>query len=142
MNKVIASILIGILMLGLAFVGYVYVINWPLPQDEYDVAIVERTLELLAEESEWAQSGDRSCEPHTQELNLYCALRQASIDVSGEFEHRSAALQQVRYAIERQRPGVEYAHRLMDYNNDPKTDFSDLRQVLQEALENLLSTAP
>lgn len=137
MKKVMIAILVGLLVLAIAFVGYVYMINRPLAQNEHDVVILERTIQLLDEEGKWLKSGDRSCENTGPNLNLYCALRQASIDVTGEFQHRSAALQAVRHSIERQNPGVEYAHRLMDYNNDPGTSYDDLQAVLQDALQNL-----
>lgn len=139
MKKIVTTIVVILIVLVTAFAGYVYMINRPLPQNEHDVAILDRTMEILGDEDHWARTGDRSCETPGPPLNLYCALRQASIDVTGEFKHRSAALQQVRYAIERQNPGVDYAHRLMDYNNDPSTSYRDLREVLLDAHQQLVA---
>lgn len=133
MKRVVTTILAIFLTAALAFVAYVWMINRPLPQTDSDIAVLDRTIEILGDQQNWSRTGDRSCEVEGPQLNLYCALRRASIDVSGEFKHRSAALQQVRHAIERQRPGVEYAHRLMDYNNDPSTSFEDLHAVLRDA---------
>jgi hypothetical protein len=136
-KKILLWVLTTILVLAAAFVGYVYWINRPLPQNEFDVVILQRTIELLGNQFDWSQTGDRSCKAEGPPFNLYCALRQASVDVTGEFKHRAAALQAVRHAIEQQNPGVEYAHRLMDYNNDPGTSFEDLREVLQISLTSL-----
>lgn len=133
MKKFLLAIVAILLTAAVAFVAYLFMINRPLPQNVSDVAIVDRAMEILRDEQSWRRAGDRSCEAEGPTVNLYCALRRASIEVTGEFKHRSAALQQVRFAIERQRPGVEYAHRLMDYNNDPSTSFEDLHAVLRDA---------
>lgn len=43
-------------------------------------------------------------------------------EVSGKFERRGAVIQQARFAIDEVlAKGNHYEHRLMDYNNDPKT---------------------
>lgn len=137
MKKLIA-ISAAVLALGVvAFVVYVYAINRPLPQNEHDVAIVERAIRLLDDESKWSRQDDRKCDAEDGTLSLYCALYAASIEITGEFRHRAAALQEVRYAIDAARPDADYAHRLMDYNNDPAVTFSDLHGMLDEALRNL-----
>ena len=119
------------------FLAWIYLSNRLLPQTEHDVAIIERTIELLDDERNWNRNDDRICGPEKTGLSLYCALQLASIDVTGEFQHRAASLQQVRYAIERQTPRADYAHRLMDYNNNPETSFDDMHQMLQDALIRL-----
>lgn len=124
-----------------ALVAYIWVTNRPLPTNEHDAAILERTIELLGSEGDWSKQDTRECSAGQAKLSLYCALRQASIDVTGGFEHRAAALQQVRYAIDRARPDSEYAHRLMDYNNDPLVSFADIHSMLDEALEALRADA-
>lgn len=139
MRKYATVILGAFALLVTAFAGYVYVINLPLPQTEYDVAILERAIELLADEDDWSKQDDRTCGPNKEGLSLYCALRRASVEVAGEFEHRAAALQEVRYEIERQNPTTEYAHRLMDYNNDESTRFEDMHTMLRNALDELKS---
>lgn len=138
MKKIFLGILATIVGIFVLFAGYVYHVNRPLPANEYDIAILDRTIGILGNEQQWSKSGDRECESDLPPFNLYCALRQASIDLTGEFHHRSAALQQVRYAIERQRPEADYAHRLMDYNNDPATSYEDVLFVLQAAREQLV----
>ena len=118
--------------------GMVY-IAWqqqPHDQTEYDVGIIMRTLVLLEHESQWSKRDDRKCESD-ETLSLYCALRQASIDVTGDFQHRSAALQEVRLSIDELHPDNEYAHRLMDFNNSPDVAFEDVHYVLRHALVNL-----
>lgn len=136
--KRIAGIAAGVLLALLAaFAAYVYAVNRPLPQTAHDAAIIERTIELLGDEAAWSRDDDRSCAPDEAALSLYCALRQASIEITGGFEHRAAALQEVRYAIENQKPDADYAHRLMDYNNDPSVGFDDLHRLLRRARDRL-----
>ena len=137
MWKFILYAALTILVAILALVGYVVVTERPLPQNEHDAPILERTMELLASEADWSKDDTRECPAGQTKLSLYCALRQASLDVAGAFEHRAAALQQVRYAIDRARPDADYAHRLMDYNNDPQVSLADIHAMLNEALENL-----
>ena len=132
------KILAGILGVAvLAFLASILFFNKLLPQNEHDVPIVERTIELLNDESIWNRDDDRNCGLEGQGLSLFCALQLASFDIAGEFKSRSAALQQVRYAIERQNPHTDYDHRLIDYNNDPETSFEDMHEMLQDALARL-----
>ena len=137
MWKIVLYAAAVMLLTIVAFASYVLITNRPLPQNEHDAAILERTIELLASEADWSKEDTRECPAGQSELSLYCALRQASIEVTGGFEHRAAALQQVRYSIDRARPDAEYAHRLMDYNNDPSVSLADIHAMLNEALEAL-----
>ena len=40
-------------------------------------------------------------------------------------------MQQARFVIDDLAKGNHYHHRLMDYNNDPKTTFSDVQQFFR-----------
>ena len=61
------------------------------------------------------------------------ALKRASEQTTGGYEHRRTALQEVRFAIEDLRPDVEYEHRLRDFNNEARTTFDEIRLVLSTA---------
>ena len=143
MWKIILSLFLIAFLAVAAFIVYVMVTNRPLPQTEHDVVILERTIELLSSKEVWSRQDTRECKEGAEKLSLYCALRQASIDVTGDFQHRAAALQEVRYAIDRAKPGAEYAHRLMDYNNDPEVSLADVHAMLNEARAELqVATEP
>ncbi len=139
MWRALLTFLVVVLIVCGAFVGWVVYQNRPLPLNEQDAAILERTLELLTDESVWSKEDTRQCPVGQARLSLYCALRQASEEVTGGFEHRAAALQEVRYAIDRARPNADYAHRLMDYNNSPDVSLEDVREMLREALDRILA---
>jgi hypothetical protein len=72
-------------------------------------------------------------------FSLFCALQKASIDVLGTYDHRRAALQEVRFAVEDATKGREFEHRLMDYNNLPETQFSDIKHILSAAKEKVVA---
>src|SRR5262249_39800884 len=69
--------------------------------------------------------------------NLYCALHRASLDVTGTFQHRSAAMQEVRWVVDERTHGKDLEHRLMDYNNLPETTLTEIKRVLTEARRRL-----
>lgn len=98
-----------------------------------DLEILDRADALLANESAWNRNDTRDCPPDAKSLSLFCALQQASIEVLGAYDHRRAALQEVRFAIEDVTRGREFEHRLMGYNNLPETQFSDVKRILVAA---------
>jgi hypothetical protein len=61
-------------------------------------------------------------------FSMYCVLEKATVEVTGSCEHRGAAMQEVRFVIEDLAPNHNYEHRLMNYNNDPTTTFTDVQR--------------
>ena len=57
----------------------------------------------------------------------------------GEYRHREVALQEVRFAVEDVTKGIEFEHRLMDYNNLASTKFEDIKHVLKVATDRVSS---
>lgn len=98
-----------------------------------DLRILDRADALLGSESDWNRNDTRECPPAAARLSLFCALHKASIDVLGAYDHRRAALQEVRFAIEDVSGGREFEHRLMDFNNLPGTSFRDIKRVISIA---------
>ena len=47
------------------------------------------------------------------------------------------ALQEVRFAVEDVTKGIEFEHRMMDYNNLPSTTFSDIKHVIKMATDRV-----
>jgi hypothetical protein len=99
------------------------------PVTQADLHIVRRAREILSSPDKWNRADNRECSPSQKTYSLYCALEKATIEVTGNFEHRGAAMQQARFAIDEiLAKGNHYHHRLMDYNNDPKTTFADVQR--------------
>ena len=121
-----------------------------LPVSAQDLQILGRADQLLGAESSWNRADDRECKDDeaSGKRSLFCALQAASIEVLGHYEHRRAALQEVRFAIQQVTQGREFEHRLRDFNNLPQTTLSDVHKVLQMARDRVAvrlaaaSTAP
>lgn len=101
------------------------------PVTKTDLKIAQRAREILNSPAKWNHADTRVCPAQARTFSLYCALEKATLEVTGQFKHRGAAMQQARFAIEDLDPDWrQYHHRLMDYNNDPRTKFPDIQRVL------------
>ena len=101
------------------------------PVTKIDLQIVKRAREILNSESKWNRADNRVCPADAKTVSLYCALELATVEVGGKAEHRGAALQEARFVIDEIARDRNYEHRLMNYNNDPTTSFSDIQEVLR-----------
>jgi hypothetical protein len=112
-----------------------------LPVTNDDLRILERAIELLKDESVWNRHDDRECEDDeaSGKRSLFCALQKACIDVLGTYDHRRAALQEVRFAVEDATRGQAFEHRLRDFNNLPTTKLADIKRVLRVAADRVSS---
>jgi hypothetical protein len=101
------------------------------PVTQTDVQIVQSAQKILDSPAKWNRSDTRNCPAEAKTFSLYCALEKATIEVTGNFQHRGAAMQESRFVIDEMAPNRNYHHRLMDYNNDPTTTFADIQKVLR-----------
>ena len=106
--------------------------------DRKDVEIVDRARALLRDAGAWNRADTRQCTTGEKKVSLFCALQFASRDVTGEYRHRRTAIEEVRIAVEEATRGRDYDHRLMDFNNDPRTRLTDLHAVLAAARTRLV----
>ena len=116
------------------------------PVTEADVRIVQRARQILDSPAKWNRADTRVCPKDAATFSLYCALEKATQEVSGNFQHRGAAMQEARFVIEAIAPHAPYYnHRLMDFNNDPDTTFFDVQkffQLLEERVAQRLAEQP
>lgn len=105
--------------------------------DPLDLSILESARAMLASEDAWDRQDDRRCLRSNDLISLFCALQFASIDVTGAYEHRRTGLQEVRLALQDATPERDYAHRLRNFNNDPRTTLADVHAVLDTAYERV-----
>ena len=96
-----------------------------------DLLILKRARALLDSPSHWNRADNRKCPEGAKTFSIYCALEVATIEVAQKFEHRGAALQEMRFVIDEITATRDYDHRLMDYNNDPRTSFADIQEVFR-----------
>jgi len=102
-----------------------------------DIRIVERAKQILSSPAVWNRKDDRKCPATATTYSLYCALEKASDEISNHFEHREAAMQEVRFVVDDIARNRKYEHRLMNYNNDPTTKLADIQHVLDVAEVNI-----
>jgi len=119
----------------------IFVINWwycP-PTNANDIRILEFVYSLLADSRKWHKEDDRKCDSDEQNdiRSLFCALKRASLEITGEYNHHNTAIQYTRFVIDDLLPDHQYAHTLMDYNNEPKTRHEDILNVISVAKERI-----
>jgi len=103
-----------------------------------DIQVLDGALKLLQDKSVgWNRNDDRLC-ICGETWSLFCALARASIDVTGEYQHRRVAIQEVRFTINDNFPDRWKRHQLQDFNNHEDTRFEDVIWVLQETRNRLL----
>jgi hypothetical protein len=108
------------------------------PVSKSDIRIVQRAREILNSPVRWNRADNRECPAIQRTYSLYCALQKATEEVSKKFEHRGAAMQEARFTIDEVlAKGNHYKHRLMDYNNDPKTTFADVQKFFSLVEERI-----
>jgi hypothetical protein len=102
------------------------------PVSKTDLEIVARAGNILDSPAKWNRADNRVCPKDAKTVSLYCALEQATLEVTGSFEHRGAVMQEARFAIDKIDGNRDYDHRLMGYNNDKTTTFADIKKVIEE----------
>jgi hypothetical protein len=114
------------------------------PVNQSDIRIVQRAREILSSPAKWNRADNRDCPATEKTYSLYCALEKATEDVTHNFEHRGAAMQESRFAIDEVlAKGNHYEHRLMDYNNNPRTTFADVQKffnLIEDRIRKRLAT--
>ena len=70
------------------------------PVAKEDIQILKRADEILSNETIWDRNGTRKCYRLADSWNLFCALHEACIEVTGKYDHRRVAIEEVRFVIE------------------------------------------
>ena len=75
--------------------------------DSADLRIIQRADSILSSPLIWNKQDDRECSDDISagKYSLYCALYKASIDITGVYIHRRAAMQIVRFMLEKYENG-------------------------------------
>lgn len=102
------------------------------PASKIDLEVLDLCFDYLKDSTSWNQNDDRKCDidKSDQLWSLFCAIKVSSIEKHGEYNHRGAVIQKTRFIIDELYPSHEYAHTLMDFNNDSSTKFEDIIKVL------------
>jgi hypothetical protein len=103
-----------------------------------DIEIISRALALLPNEAQWNKNDNRQCPLGQTKLSLFCALQNATTEISGGIHYRQPALQAVREVLNTVDQSRIKTHRIMDYNNHPNTTLSEIHAILLRARTALL----
>ena len=76
------------------------------PVTKADIEVVRRARQILDSPAKWNRADNRVCPKKVQRFSLYCALERSIDEVSGNFEHRGAAMQEARFVIEEIAPSL------------------------------------
>jgi hypothetical protein len=107
------------------------------PPNALDKEILERASTVITSESVWNRADNRKCPADATTWSIYCAVERAMIEVTGGFNHRRPAGQLVREIVDERSANRNYSHRMMDYNNDPRTVLADVRSLFAEAIARI-----
>jgi hypothetical protein len=98
-----------------------------------DLAIIDRALALLPSAEVWNKADNRECPAGQAKLSLFCALMQATTEISGGVHYRQPAMQAVREELSRVDSARVKTHRIMDFNNHPDTTLPEIHALLRAA---------
>ena len=110
------------------------------PPSQTDLDIFLTARDLLSDEALWDREDDRNCENDPSLISLYCALARATAGAMGRYQHRQPAMQAVRRVIAAEWPERVVDHRLMNFNNDPRTTLADVHRLFELAEASLRRT--
>jgi len=110
----------------------------PPSQTDLDIFLAARN--LLRDEDLWDREDDRDCANDGSLISLYCALARATAAEMGRYQHRQPAMQAVRRVIAAEWSERIVDHRLMNFNNDPRTTIADVHRLFDLAEESLRSS--
>jgi hypothetical protein len=113
------------------------VANRQLPPTEDDIRIIQRAIALIPSREIWNKEDNRQCPPGQAKISLFCAMMQATTEISGGVHYRQPAMQAVREVLNEVGAGRFNLHRLMDYNNHPDTTLEEIHALLRGAQAKL-----
>jgi hypothetical protein len=113
------------------------------PASDVDVRILRRAREILSGPSVWNRHDDRYCDAAARQSSwsLFCALYQASFDVSGEYVHLRPVMEEVRAAVDEVASGRPLNQPLKDFNNLESITYTDIASVFDHAQKRLETRA-
>jgi hypothetical protein len=102
-----------------------------------DLRIIDRARALLPNTTVWNKADNRQCPAGASQISLFCALMNATTEISGGVHYRQPAMQAVREELNRVDPARIKTHRIMDFNNHPDTTLAEVHALLQRARDRV-----
>jgi hypothetical protein len=110
-----------------------------LPVLNTDFRILARVRQILSGPSVWNRHDDRACEDDAKQnsWSVFCALYQASVDVTGMYLHLRPVIMETRAAVGEMTIGRELDQPLKDYNNLESTTYADIAMIFDRTKKRL-----
>jgi hypothetical protein len=109
--------------------------------DEADLQILKRAYALLSDNSKWNKNEDWNCDDDisSKKYSLFCAIRTASQEVVGTWEDDPfrPATRLLIMTIKKYENRRVVGSLFQDWNNHPDTTFEEVKQVLNEAINEV-----
>jgi hypothetical protein len=105
--------------------------------DRDDLAIIDRAIALLPNKDVWNKQDNRECPAGQSKLSLFCAMMQATTEISGGVHYRQPAMQAVREELNLVDAARIKTHRIMDYNNHSDTTLEEVHALLRKAKDRV-----
>jgi hypothetical protein len=106
----------------------------PAPLDSAGAAlqlrIIDRARALIGAAKTWNKQETQTCTPRPKTYGLYCALRVAVEEVTGQDDDANPVMRDARAVVDFV-ASKQYPARLVNYNNDPATSYEDLQAVFR-----------
>ncbi len=103
------------------------------PPTYQDLEILELAEATMSDERVWDRSANRRCSPSAVTWTLYCALRDATVEVTGEFHDRQPALVILREVIDGVFREFAFERPLIDYNTYEDAILVEMHRLLSSA---------
>lgn len=96
-----------------------------------DFRVLARAQKILSGPSVWNRHDDRACEDDAKQnsWSLFCALYQASVEVTGVYRHHRPVMMEVRAVVGEVTNRRSFEHQLRDYNNLESTTYADIVSI-------------
>ena len=107
---------------------------------EQDLKILQQVKEQLINKDQWKKESTfgEACSPSTSTQTLGCALKNAQIALTGEYQHRNLLMRIVRTKIRKHFFWRQGFHPIDGFNKHPKTTHQEVVFLLEEVEKELL----
>jgi hypothetical protein len=98
-----------------------------------DLEIIEGAMGILNHEIVWDRSANRRCRSGTTTWTLYCALRDATVEVTGEFHEYQPAMVITRAVIKQVFREMQFEQPIIQYNTYEDAILIEMHRLLTMA---------
>lgn len=103
------------------------------PPTRDDLEILTRAEEILWDEGVWDRSASKRCRPGAKTWTLFCAMRDATVEVTGEFHPKQPAVVILENVIQEVFREMAFDDPIVDYNTYEDAILVEMHRLLGQA---------